>query len=119
MTTSLISRAMMMAHNIRRSPKGLISHGDRGSQYTRKPYRALLTGYGIRAAVGSVGACWDNAVVERFFGVLKYDWIFRVHQPARVHMTIDERGYIKYYDLERLHISNCDLTPLQYKKSAH
>jgi len=25
-----------------------------------------------------VGAYWDNAVVERFFGSLKHDWIFKV-----------------------------------------
>jgi putative transposase len=30
--------------------------------------------------MGDVGACWDNAVVERFFGSLKHDWIFKVHQ---------------------------------------
>jgi len=110
---------MIMAHNLRRPPKGLIFHSDRGSQYTSKPYRALLTGYGIRASMGDVGACWDNAVVERFFGSLKYDWIFKVHQPTRANMTIDFRDYIKYYYLDRLHSSNGDLTPIQYEKLAH
>ncbi|MCN4143914.1 MAG: hypothetical protein LC437_02210 [Thiohalomonas sp.] len=32
----------------------------------------LLSDYGIRASMGDVGACWDNAVVERFFGSLKH-----------------------------------------------
>jgi len=37
----------------------------------------------MRASMGDVGACWDNAVVERFFGSLKHDWVFKVHQPTR------------------------------------
>ena len=42
MTTSLISRAMIMAYNLRQPSQGLVFHSDRGSQYTSKPYRKLL-----------------------------------------------------------------------------
>ena len=51
----------------------MYDHSDRGSQYTSKHYRKLLKRYGARASMGSTGAYWDNAVVERFFGSLKYD----------------------------------------------
>lgn len=119
MTTSLISRAMIMAYNLRQPPQGLVFHSDRVSQYTSKPYRKLLVGYGIRSSMGDVGACWDNAVVERFFGSLKHDWIFKVHQPTREHMTSDVRAYIKYYNLNRLHSSNNDLSPVQYERLAN
>jgi putative transposase len=53
----------------------LAFHSDRGSQYSSKRLGKLLKCYGIRASMGDVGACWDNAVVERFFGSLKHDWI--------------------------------------------
>jgi len=43
-----------------------------------------------------------NAEVERFFGSLKHDWIFKVHQPTREHMTKDVCSYIKYYNSDRL-----------------
>jgi len=119
MTASLISRAMIMAYNLRQPPNGLVFHSDRGSQYTSKPYRKLLVDYRIRSSMGDVGACWDNAVVERFFGSLKHDWIFKVHQPTREHMTSDVRAYIKYYNLDRLHSSNNDLSPVQYEKLAN
>jgi len=119
MTTGLISRAMIMAYNLRQPLKGLIFHSDRGSQYTSKSYRELLENYGVRASMGDVGACWDNAVVERFFGSLKYDWIFKVHQPTREHMTKDVRAYVKYYNLDRLHSSNNDLSPSEYENLAN
>ena len=31
----------------------------------------------------------NNAMAERSFGSLKYDYIFKAHQPSRVHMTTD------------------------------
>lgn len=119
MTTSLISRALIKAYNIRRPPKGLVFHSDRGSQYTSKRYRTLLDGYGVRASMGDVGACWDNAVVERFFGSLKHDWIFKTHQPSRSHMKCDVAAYMKYYNLDRFHSSNDDLSPIQYEQLAN
>jgi putative transposase len=78
MTTDLMSKALVKAYNFRQPPKGLVFHSDRGSQYTSKRLGKLLKGYGIRAGMGGVGACWDNAVVERFSGSLKHDWIFKV-----------------------------------------
>ena len=116
MTTSLVSRAMIKAYNLRQPPEGLVFHSDRGSQYTSKRYRKLLASYGIRASMGSVGACWDNAVVERFFGSLKHDWIFKVAQPTRVHMKVDVARYMKYYNVRRLHSANDDLSPAAFEK---
>lgn len=117
MTTDLIMRAMIKAYNIRRPPKGLVFHSDRGSQYTSKRHRGLLSSFEIRASMGDVGACWDNAVVERFFGSLKHDWLFKVAQPTRKHMTEDVAAYMKYYNMDRLHSSNHDLSPINYEKS--
>jgi putative transposase len=116
MTTDLISKAMIKAICLRQPKKGLVFHSDRGSQYTSKWYRSLLKRYGIRASMGDVGACWDNAVVERFFGSLKHDWIFKIAQPTREHMTQDVAAYMKYYNLERLHTTNGDLSPIGYEK---
>ena len=69
--------------------------------------------------MGDVGACWDNAVVERFFGSLKHDWIFKVDQPTRGHMATDVKDYIKYYNQDRLHSSNNDLSPIEYENLAN
>ncbi|MFT6790998.1 MAG: putative transposase, partial [Cellvibrionaceae bacterium] len=115
MTTDLISKAMIKAYNLRQPPVGLVFHSDRGSQYTSKRYRKLLTGYGIRASMGDVGACWDNAVVERFFGSLKHDWLFKIAQPTRDHMKKDVGAHMKYYNLDRLHTANNDLSPFKYE----
>ena len=119
MTTDLVSKAMIKAYNLRQPPKGLVFHSDRGSQYTSKRYRKLLSGYGIRSSMGDVGACWDNAVVERFFGSLKHDWLFKIAQPTRDHMKQDVAAYMKYYNLDRLHSANKDMSPVRYEAVFH
>lgn len=115
MTTDLISKALKQAHNLRRPPAGIVFNSDRGSQYTSRQYRQLLAGYKIRASMGDVGACWDNAVVERFFGSLKHDWLLKIPQPTREHMTNDVAACMRYYNLERLHTANDDLSPVAYE----
>lgn len=118
MTTDLVSKAMMKAYNLRQPAKGLVFHSDRGSQYTSKQYRRLLWGYGLRASMGDVGACWDNAVIERFFGSLKHDWLLKVPQPTREHMRNDVMAYMRCYNLERLHTANGDLSPIEYEQNS-
>lgn len=117
MTTDLICKAMLKAVNLRRPKAGLVFHSDRGSQYTSESYRKLLSRLGIRASMGDVGACWDNAVVERFFGSLKHDWLLKVAQPTREHMEQDVAAYMKYYNLDRLHTANGNRSPINFENS--
>ncbi|MEI9600392.1 integrase core domain-containing protein, partial [Moellerella wisconsensis] len=74
--------------------------------------------YGIRASMGDVGACWDNAVVERFFGSLKHDWVLKIPQPTRKQIKEDVIAYMRYYNLERLHTANGDLPPIEYEQNS-
>ena len=117
MTTDLISKAMIKAYNLRQPPRGLVFHSDRGSQYTSKRFGKLLTRYDIRSSMGGVGACWDNAVVERFFGSLKHDWLFKIAQPTRDHMKNDVAAYMQYYNSDRLHTANGSMSPVKYENA--
>ncbi|NBM83394.1 hypothetical protein GWJ06_11475 [Proteus sp. G4404] len=38
-------------------------------------------------------ACWNNAVVERFLGSLKHDWVLKILQPTRKQMKEDVTAY--------------------------
>ena len=115
MTTDLVCKALTKAYILRQPPAGLVFHSDRGSQYTSRRFRKLLASYKMRASMGDVGACWDNAVVERFFGSLKHDWLHKVPQPTRQHMKDDVAAYMRYYNLERLHTANGYKSPMDYE----
>ncbi len=103
MATSLICEAIDRVVAIRKPPKGIIFHSDRSSQYTSKRFAKVLNCYGIRASMDDVVACWDNAVVERFFGSLQCDWIFKVPMHNRKTMSKGVALYMKDYNNDRLH----------------
>ncbi|MCU7894447.1 MAG: IS3 family transposase [Candidatus Thiodiazotropha sp. (ex Lucinoma aequizonata)] len=76
MKAQLVCDALTMAIWHRRPKSGLIHHSDRSSQYAKKVFRRRLKAQGIQGSMSRKGDCWDNAVVESFFGSLKQE---RVH----------------------------------------
>ena len=86
MTTSVISRALIKAYNLRQPPMGLVFHSNRDQQSLPR----LLRG-GHARLKGGMGACWDNSVVECFFGSLKHDKLFK----TLAHMKQNVVAYMK------------------------
>ena len=117
MTTALIMRALQHAHTLRKPPRGLLHHSDRGSQYTSHAYRKQLDVYGMRSSMSGRGNCYDNAVVERFFGSLKHEWLTNVIHLTRDGMINDVNQYIRYYNGTRLHATLDYQTPNEYENS--
>lgn len=115
MTTDLVIKSVQQAYWLRKPSKGVIFHSDRGSQYTSQNLRSALERLKITPSMGDVGACWDNAVVERFFGSLKHDWILKVYHSTREEMALDVAAYMRYYNLDRLHTTNGDMSPVDYE----
>ncbi len=63
------------------------------------------------------GACWDNAVVERFFGNLKNEWQLNIYHLTWKAMKQDVQHYIRYCDQTRLHSDNGGLSPIDFELS--
>lgn len=77
----LVLAALHMALRQRGRTKQLIHHSDRGSQYASQEYQAHLAAAGIRCSMSRRGNCFDNAVVESFFGTLKTELVYH-HRGA-------------------------------------
>ncbi|TWT60937.1 IS3 family transposase [Rubinisphaera italica] len=75
LATDLVQAALKDAIEKRR-PDGskLLHHSDRGCQYTSDSYQRTLRTLGITCSMSRTGNCYDNAVAERFFWSLKYEW---------------------------------------------
>lgn len=117
MTTELIMRALKHAHALRKPARGLLHHSDRGAQYTSHAYRMQLTKYGMQSSMSGKGNCYDNAVVERFFGSLKYEWLANVIHLTRDGIINDVNKYIRYYNGTRLHSTLDYVSPNEYENS--
>jgi putative transposase len=117
MTSDLVVKALLMAVLLRRPPKGLIFHSDRGSQYCSHVVRRWAQRYGIRQSMSRKGDCWDNAPAESFFKTLKAEMYghraFWSRQEART--AIFE--YIEvFYNRVRLHSSLGYRSPAEYER---
>lgn len=87
-------------------------HSDQGFQYTSTRYFNLTKEYGIIPSMSRRGNCYDNAVAENFFGILKSECINRVKPKTldQARRLIDE--YIDFYNNERIQLKT-KLTPFE------
>ncbi|MFT6301057.1 MAG: putative transposase [Granulosicoccus sp.] len=75
--TALTLNALDMALDFSHLPEGLVHHSDRGSNYTAKDYRQVLSDRGIQTGMSRKGNCWHNAVAESFFATINKELIHR------------------------------------------
>ena len=88
-------------------------------QYASYAFRRLLKAYGILGSMSRKGECWDNAVVESFFGTLKSERIFWRDYQTRQQARNDVVDYIAmFYNPLRLHSYLDYKSPDQYEWTA-
>jgi len=92
-------------------------HSDQGGQYTSQEYFNLTQAYGITPSMSRRGNCYDNAMAENFFSILKTECIYRqkikTFQQARE--LIDQ--FIHFYNHERIQLKT-GVAPLTRRHSA-
>ncbi len=116
-TTALMSAARRFGHE-----PGCIAHSDRGSQFTSRLYREVLDKQGFRQSMSRTGCCYDNAVMESFFGTLKTELIYQLplSRMTRAEVRHEIFAWIEaYYNRRRRHTANeRNLAPL-VKRALH
>jgi transposase InsO family protein len=113
----LITTAAVMALSRRRPGAGLIHHSDQGSQYTSQGYQQLLHQYGILISMSGKGDCYDNALMESFFGTLKEECVERQVFKTRGEAKNAIFEYIEvFYNRQRKHSSLEYVSPSIYEE---
>jgi putative transposase len=117
LATSLVSDALRDAVEKRRPQGGeLLHHSDRGCQYTSEAYQRTLETLGIKCSMSRTGNCYDNAVAERFFWSLKYEWTNHHEYATLEAARLSVFKYIEtFYNSERLHQTLGYQTPNDYE----
>jgi len=120
MRTELVTDALGMAIVRRRSGndspnKPTILHSDHGSQFTSWAFGQRLRAAGLLASMGTVGDCYDNAMMESFWGTMQlelldsktwntredlasavFEWIECWYNPKRRHSSIGMHSPITF-----------------------
>ena len=97
MPVDLVADALKMALARRQPGPGLLHHSDRGVQYACGIYQDLLGEHGIECSMSRVGNCYDNAVMESFWGTLKTECTY----PHGAYATFDQarRSIFEYIEM--------------------
>jgi len=92
-------------------------HSDQGFQYTSREYFNLTQSYGITPSMSRRGNCYDNAMAENFFSILKTECVYRLKPKtiAEARDAIDT--YIHFYNHERIQLKT-GVAPLTLRHSA-
>jgi putative transposase len=105
MAETLVEDALRLALAQRQPGRNLLHHSDQGSQYTSQDYLALLAQRGITVSMSRTGDCYDNAMMESFWGTLKAECAstpFATRAEARLAIF----DYLEvWYNRQRLHSS--------------
>ena len=107
---------LAMRKEKRRVAAELQLHSDQGFQYTSQAYFKLTQRYGITPSMSRRGNCYDNAMAENFFSILKTECIYR-HKPTtfnEANEMIDR--YIHFYNHERIQ-TKTGVAPLTLRHS--
>jgi putative transposase len=113
----MVVAALQRAIRRRRPAKGLIFHSDRGVQYACTEFRKELGEHGFIQSMSRKGDCWDNAVAESFFGVMKTELIYHEHYEDHEDTLHSIFEYIEvFYNRQRRHSTLEYLCPSEFEK---
>ena len=93
-------------------------HSDQGFQYQHRSWRSLLSDAGATQSMSRRGNCFDNAVIENFFGHLKEEIFHHVQYLSVDALATALDEYIHWYNTERISTKLKGLSPVQYRIQA-
>lgn len=116
---ALVGAALEMARQRGDLRKGCVIHSDRGGEYTAREFKEKIDEYGYTQSMGRTGSCYDNAVAESHWAVIKTEIGTRLW-PDRASARADLFEFIEvFYNRQRIRRYpewGCYLTPLEARQ---
>jgi len=96
---------------------GLIFHSDQGWQYQNEHYINSLKEHGIIQSMSRKGNCYDNCIMETFFGRLKNEMYYGYENEYKSFEEFSNamKEYIEYYNNERIQEKTKWMPPVKYR----
>jgi len=116
-TASLTTNALGMAIENRRPSSGTLIHSDHGTQFTSWVFTRRARDSGLVPSMGSIGDCYDNAVIESFWGRMQVELLNRRRWRTQVELATAIFEYLEiFHNRQRRHSSLGMRTPIEYER---
>ncbi|CAM5780528.1 IS3 family transposase [Brevibacillus borstelensis] len=112
---SLVSTMLDQAFKRLTDEDELLIHSDQGWHYQMSKYQQALKEKNITQSMSRKGNCYDNAVMENFFGILKSEFLYMQEFENIEHFKQELAKYIDYYNNKRIKAKLKGLSPVQYR----
>jgi putative transposase len=117
-TAALVTNALGMAIDRRTPPNGAIVHSDQGVQFASWGFTQRVRDAGLLPSMGSVGDCYDNAMMEAFWSRMQVELFDRHRWRTRVELANAIFEYLEvFHNRQRRHSSLGMLTPLEFEQA--
>jgi len=112
----MVVTALKRAIQRRRPGKGVIFHSDRGVQYACTDFRKELAKHEFVQSMSRKGDCWDNAVAESFFAIMKTELVYHERYVGHQDTLHSIFEYIEvFYNRQRRHSTLEYLCPSEFE----
>lgn len=118
-TTNLALQAIRAACATRlHQVKGVIIHTDRGPQFTSYKFNQTCNELGLVVSMGQTGICWDNAMAESVWGIMKREVLNRIPLKSKPETVQILTMWIEHiYNRTRIHTAINYQSPIQYEQA--
>jgi putative transposase len=116
-TASLVTNALGMAIEQRRPDDGTtVIHSDQGTQFTSWAFTQRAVDSGLLPSMGSVGDCYDNAMIESFWSRMQVELLDRQRWRTRTELANAIFEYLEiFHNRQRRHSALGMLSPVEYE----
>jgi transposase InsO family protein len=113
---ALVTNALGMAIAQRQPTAGTVIHSDQGTQFTSWAFTRRAIDSGLLPSMGSVGDCYDNALVEAFWSRMQVELLDRQRWRTRVELANAIFEYLEiFHNRQRRHSALGMLTPIEFE----
>jgi putative transposase len=117
-TAALVTNALGMAID-GRDAGGTIIHSDQGVQFTSWAFTKRAKDSGLVPSMGSIGDCFDNAMIESFWSRMQVELLDRQRWNTRIELANAIFDYIEiWHNRQRRHSSIGMMTPIEFEAHA-
>jgi transposase InsO family protein len=98
------------------SRPGTLIHSDHGVQFTSWALTRRAYDSGLVPSMGSIGGCYDNAVIESFWGRMQTELLNRKRWKTRIELANAMFEYPEiFHNRRRRHSALGMLTPIEFE----